>query len=595
MKKILILPLLLLSLVSASESLNLRIREAQEALLSSGPTFELLNNYERLVTEIQMESVSPVAAAQVFYQKALVEISLNKGRAAASDLVRALRLDSTFTPAASKLIDLWMSRGQFDDIRSRFDQNTYPEVYLQMNLWEETYLKVKGMADGKVVTDELFQYFDDIILRITPELSQAYELHLQCLKHKIQNMPVDSRDELYSSIIADYSKLVKILPLHNLNQYAEFAQYLLYTQGDFQNSFSVVKNCLRMDHDYKPCATISKLYSRMQCILKPAEQYFARDDYLYHPSGNTIEVLKERLDSFSFEWPTLYKDFSGEVKIPKRELKSLPLSVTNNYDYLISQAEHFLQAEFESKKGVQQLPLVRSLNRLFCESSVMVNGDTKLYCASVDESKHKFLPKQLHKIDAYLKKGKLQEAGEMLQEYNKNVRRTDMFQKRWEPIEREEQRQQQRQQQQQQQQQEQFFRQQQQRQQQQQQQQSHMDRSKDYYKILDVPKDAGEKTIRKAYKAQTLKYHPDKYKGNDLSEKEIERKMQEINEAYEVLSNPQAKEDYDKGPHAEPHGHSFHHGGQHFYSGGRNMHFQFNAEDILNQFGGGGPNIRFQF
>ncbi len=65
---------------------------------------------------------------------------------------------------------------------------------------------------------------------------------------------------------------------------------------------------------------------------------------------------------------------------------------------------------------------------------------------------------------------------------------------------------------QQQQQQRQFHRQQQQRQQQQQQQRHSYDVKKDYYKILDIGRDADEKTIRKAYRAKTLKYHPDKVK-----------------------------------------------------------------------------------
>lgn len=65
---------------------------------------------------------------------------------------------------------------------------------------------------------------------------------------------------------------------------------------------------------------------------------------------------------------------------------------------------------------------------------------------------------------------------------------------------------------------------------------------KDYYKILGVNRDASETEIKSAYKKLAIKYHPDKNQGN---EKEAEEKIKEVNEAYEVLSNPKKKEEYD--------------------------------------------------
>jgi DnaJ family protein B protein 4 len=67
---------------------------------------------------------------------------------------------------------------------------------------------------------------------------------------------------------------------------------------------------------------------------------------------------------------------------------------------------------------------------------------------------------------------------------------------------------------------------------------------RDYYTILGVPKNAPDEDIRKAYKKLALKYHPDR---NAESEKEKARqKFVEINEAYEVLSDKEKKEIYDK-------------------------------------------------
>ncbi|KNC21498.1 hypothetical protein FF38_14098, partial [Lucilia cuprina] len=69
---------------------------------------------------------------------------------------------------------------------------------------------------------------------------------------------------------------------------------------------------------------------------------------------------------------------------------------------------------------------------------------------------------------------------------------------------------------------------------------------KDLYKILGVSEKADKKQIRKAYRELSKKYHPDKYKGKDLTEDQIMAKMQDINEAYETLSNDENRQDYDE-------------------------------------------------
>lgn len=63
----------------------------------------------------------------------------------------------------------------------------------------------------------------------------------------------------------------------------------------------------------------------------------------------------------------------------------------------------------------------------------------------------------------------------------------------------------------------------------------------DYYKVLEIDKKATEAEIKKAYRKLARKYHPD-ISPND---KEAEKKFKEINEANEVLSNPEKRKKYD--------------------------------------------------
>ncbi len=65
---------------------------------------------------------------------------------------------------------------------------------------------------------------------------------------------------------------------------------------------------------------------------------------------------------------------------------------------------------------------------------------------------------------------------------------------------------------------------------------------KDYYKILGVEKTAHEKEIKQAYRKLAMKHHPDRNPGD----KQAEEKIKEINEAYQVLSDPEKRQRYDQ-------------------------------------------------
>lgn len=73
-----------------------------------------------------------------------------------------------------------------------------------------------------------------------------------------------------------------------------------------------------------------------------------------------------------------------------------------------------------------------------------------------------------------------------------------------------------------------------------------MTTKRDYYEILGVSKSASKDEIKKAYRKQALKFHPDKNPGN----KSAEDKFKEAAEAYEVLSNDEKKARYDRYGHA---------------------------------------------
>ncbi|ABZ84988.1 chaperone protein dnaj [Heliomicrobium modesticaldum Ice1] len=98
---------------------------------------------------------------------------------------------------------------------------------------------------------------------------------------------------------------------------------------------------------------------------------------------------------------------------------------------------------------------------------------------------------------------------------------------------------------------------------------------RDYYEVLGVGRDAGETEIKKAYRRLIKEFHPDVHSDKAFAEE----KTKEINEAYEVLSDPEKRARYDQFGHAGPGGF----GG--FGEGGPDMG---GFGDIFDMFFGGG-------
>lgn len=125
---------------------------------------------------------------------------------------------------------------------------------------------------------------------------------------------------------------------------------------------------------------------------------------------------------------------------------------------------------------------------------------------------------------------------------------------------------------------------------------------KDYYKILGVSKTAGDAELKKAFKAQARKYHPDMHPESQKAA--MTEKFKDINEAYEVLSDKQKRAIYDQvgsadyqnyakgGASSSSDGAGRAYGGASGARGAQNQYYQYSGG--ANPFGGmGGGSFKF--
>ena len=95
-----------------------------------------------------------------------------------------------------------------------------------------------------------------------------------------------------------------------------------------------------------------------------------------------------------------------------------------------------------------------------------------------------------------------------------------------------------------------------------------IDAKKDFYKILEIDRKASDKEIKKALREKAKHLHPDKNKSPNA-----EAQFRELAEAYEVLSDPQKRKEYDVGGNRRT-----------YTQGSRANNFDFNFDDLFKQF-----------
>ena len=108
---------------------------------------------------------------------------------------------------------------------------------------------------------------------------------------------------------------------------------------------------------------------------------------------------------------------------------------------------------------------------------------------------------------------------------------------------------------------------------------------RDYYELLGLAREANDQEIKSAFRKLAKKYHPDRNQGDE----EAEKNFKAINEAYEVLKDPQKRSAYNQYGHAAFEGGMAGGGGQHGFGNEFSSSMSEVFDDLFGDFMGGGP------
>lgn len=582
-----------------------RLDEIDLKFKSSGASLEILDDYDVILNDIEklLSSSDFKDDNNEFLQKVgntrfrhgLINLILKREKLAYNDF------HSCIVNRNDKNQEFIIHNGCFENFSTLgLKLGNFNQVQDEVNKLEET--KISKLFNKKLYEDTkqvLHKYADELriledsirsknwdkcigisneLLRIGSNDDKVLRARIQCLLQvdnfgEANDDSVSSYDSRAKLLSEDYNKLVnEEVNEVDLNDYVKLGEMELFgITGIYSLQMDkILRNCLKIDNEFEGCRNLNKVYFKLNRLMKLIKDVSIYYSFVY--SNTDEQVDNERVNDTELsaeEWKELASllfDESKRIKIKnasdRKAFGTYGLDIDKlktNFEIVV---ELFLgmskQIGFEEKE-ILDSSFLKDIFKLSKEAYYQIGEFSKFkdnqtvlknkyYKEMKQRSKgQKDVVDYARQLESYLKKKKVDKARELLESLPKSMRLCRLIkerQGRLEEMMREE-----GQHRRQQQQQHQFYQQ----QQQQQQPAKPFKPKNDYYKALGVSKDADADEIKKAYRQKMKENHPDKVKqqmkkeGNpELSEEEIETRVAEINNAYEILSDEEKRANYDR-------------------------------------------------
>ncbi|KAJ1971225.1 hypothetical protein H4R35_005391 [Dimargaris xerosporica] len=526
-------------------------------------------NYESALNSYQQALDVDPKGYLTYFKRATVYLTLGRSAAALNDLSEALRLKPTFEPALMQRSTLLMRQGAFATAREDL------EVLVDLDInQDEVQIVRQKVLDAETAHTKATQASD------AGDFAACVTSAARALKHATQMGSLYAlRGDCYlqqgdaTKAALDYTRAVQ-LDASALDVSQKLANLYYYALYEPDKAIKAIKVCLNSDPEHKQCKTLFRHIKKTEKRIQAVEKDFQKKKFntaaktltafhLAHSKGKTSETAKSEpaarglIHELHEEATIVFATLGADRSEPVASASPPPVP----------------------KK------LLGKLHTLACKSFAGFKKTEPgvAWCSDALKLEPESVEALLARADIYLE---LEEADKAMQDLTKaqelrggQDRKIQQKLMKAAQLQRKAKR-------------------------------------KDYYKILEVSPEATSADIKKAYRRLARKWHPDTYSG-DLSEDEVRAKMSDINEASEVLQDPERRAQFDRGEDPnDPMGgagggagfHPFHAGGPggggfRFFTGGQGQPFHFNQRgsgsgggfNPFEAFGGGGQGFKVHF
>ncbi|KAK0570254.1 hypothetical protein OC861_000205 [Tilletia horrida] len=473
---------------------------AANSALASGRLSEALTSYDAAIDADPSHWLT-------YYRRATALLSVGRSSAALEDFDTLLKLNPSFAKARLEKARVLAKDGQLDeadgelkaffklakgDPKAQKDENAALKLLASINKSivalkklksasqkVETALKAgKDVSADKALAAQANECIESAtsILEVAPKLLEARQRRAECA--------LASGD--LESAMGDWTRIATLSSSTEL--YLRLASLSFYIAPDSREAAILqLKTCLNSDPDNRLCARMHKKLKATEKALKKARNFA--------DAGSWRPVLSA-LKGPKVGGPTLLQEIEDAIKADMAD----PAPESSLSGPIIPKA---------LRDPLGRSALLLELNKLHCKAHLNLDElkKGKPYCEYVLQKDADDVDALTARGESYLAEEKYEEAVRDLESaFEKSGRQDANIHKRLVKAQK----------------------------------RLKLSKTKDYYKVLGVARDADERTIKKAYRTLAKKYHPDKEGGS-------QEKMTELNEAFGVLGDAELRARFDQG------------------------------------------------
>jgi DnaJ family protein C protein 3 len=279
----------------------------------------------------------------------------------------------------------------------------------------------------------------------------------------------------------------------NTEPHMKISALQFYALGETDQGLVQIRKCLQSDPESKPCRKIMKREKQLDKLIKKVKQLMEKKQ----------NVAATKILTKSGEEPGLLQEVKDDFETHKKEGLVHQNSINGLYTWLLDiTCEAYIEVclpntDYHSQANIAQVK--NKKGQSYCEE--VLQYDAKSLWGLIAKARRHIDADQFDAAIGALNEAK--EAHGNSDKIQKLINEAQTLLKR--------------------------------------------SKQKDYYKVLGVDRDADQREIKKAMRREAFKYHPDKAASQGIPKEEAEKKMAAVNEAYEVLSDPELRARFDRG------------------------------------------------